>query len=121
MKKVTHRVDENHFRRFPLQWLVQPLWPKRQVESCFVWMASHAAEALSNPLRVTMIATGTDLGAAGRGVPRRVGPLDLCVLSHDWTIEHNGNSVNARGRQKVASALKLSSRHLLSSHFAGFF
>ena len=115
MKEVTHRVDENHFRRFPLQWLRQPLWPQCQVEPSFVWMANHATEALSNSLGVTIIATGADLCAAGRGVPRSVGPFDLCVLTHAFCLEHKENKVNMPPLSKQSGPWEVVCRSAFSS------
>lgn len=48
-------------------------------------MARHSAEPFGEGLRVTVLATGRDLCAAARRIPRRVCPLDSGALCHALT------------------------------------
>ena len=77
VKKVAHRVDEDHSGLLPPDWLQQFFRHKPQIKALFVRMPRHASEPLREDLGVAVSAPGTDLGAASNWVPGCVSPLDL--------------------------------------------
>lgn len=82
VKQVAHRVDENHPRAEPLERLLQPLGPQRQIEPSGERMPWHAAEAFREARSIAVVATARDLRAPGYRIPRRVRPLYRALVRH---------------------------------------
>src|ERR1700722_2166328 len=76
MKKIAHRIDKNHARFFPLEWLQQSFWPQRQIKTIFKWMSGDAAPAFRKSRRVAVVTTHTYFRAACDRIPCRVSPFD---------------------------------------------
>src|SRR6202022_2153265 len=82
VKKIAHRIHEDHSRALPYKRLQEPLGPKREVESGLKRMPRHAAKPLGKSSGIAVVATRTDLRAPGHRVPRRVSPFDCAVFRH---------------------------------------
>jgi hypothetical protein len=76
VEEVAHRIYKNHSRPTPLLRLINPVWPKLQVEPVFEWMASNAPKALGKAFSVAVVTAATYLRAAGDWVPSSISPLD---------------------------------------------
>ena len=76
VEEVRHGVHEYHLWLFPPQRHLKPLGPELQIKALFIRMTRHTAEPLGKCLGIAMLATRTDLRAAGDGVPGGVGPFD---------------------------------------------
>src|SRR5882757_8107705 len=85
MKKIAHRVHENHPGSLPSERLEEPFGPQRQVKACSERMTGDTSKAFREPLGVAIVTTGADLCAAGDRVPGRICPLDSAVVSHGCT------------------------------------
>src|ERR1700684_1604514 len=82
VEEVAHRVDEDHPRTRPLQWLLQPLRPELELKALLVGVSRDAPPALGECLGVAVRAPGRDLVAARYRVPGRLSPLDRALVSH---------------------------------------
>jgi hypothetical protein len=92
VEEVAHRVDEDHSRPRPLQWLLQPLRPELQREALLVGVSRDPAPALGERLRVAVRAARRNLVATRHRVPGRLSPLDRALVSH-----HRARSPPASG------------------------
>ena len=77
MKKVAHGIDEDYFGLAPAQGFGQFFGYKAQIETLFVWMALHGAEAFGKSFGVAVFTTWADFGAAADGIPGGVGPFNV--------------------------------------------
>src|SRR5689334_12309190 len=82
VKEVAHRVDEDLARASPVQRLLELLGHQSQVEPMLEGMSRHAAETLTEHLRVAEFAARTHFRAAADRVPRRVRPLNRRAVAH---------------------------------------
>lgn len=82
LEEIAHRVDEHQLRRPPAKRLSQLLWNKAKIKPLLVRMSLNPTKALGEGLRVAMLASGADFGAATDGVPGSVGPFDSGVQGH---------------------------------------
>jgi hypothetical protein len=76
MEEVRHGIYEDSLRSVPAEGLVELFGNESKVEALLVWVSLHSSEPFCKRLRVTVLASGTDLGTPTNRVPRRVGPLD---------------------------------------------
>jgi hypothetical protein len=83
VKQVTHGVDENHPRAFPLKWLYQAHGAQRQVKACFERMTRDAAKSLRKSRCIAVVTARADFCAAGNGIPSRIGPFNRAVFGHE--------------------------------------
>jgi hypothetical protein len=44
MEEVAHRINEDHTRPLPAEWLRQPFGPKRKIKAGLEWMTRHPAK-----------------------------------------------------------------------------
>src|SRR5436190_12601289 len=79
--QIAQAVDEDSARRAPVKRLVEAILVQLQRNSALGEATVGDAKG-GRALDVAMGATGADLGAAGHGVPRRVGPLNRAVVTH---------------------------------------
>jgi hypothetical protein len=82
VKKVAHRVHENHLRLGPADRVPKLLGYEPQIESKFEWMAGHTAKPFRERLGVAMRAAGANLRAASHRIPRCIRPLDFGIVTH---------------------------------------
>src|SRR5438445_7865168 len=85
VKKVAHRVHENHPGRPPAKRVAKFFGNEPQVEAKLERMTRHTAKTLGEGLGVTMHAAGTDLGASPNRIPSCVRPLDFRFVAHMWS------------------------------------
>ena len=76
MKKVAHRIDENHLRLFGSQRLIDPVRSKDQVKTLFKWVVFDAAKTLGKSLCVTVVAARANLRTPGNRIPRKIRPFN---------------------------------------------
>ena len=76
VEQIAHRVDEDEHRLLPFQGQPYPVVPQADVEALLEWVVRNATKTFREPLRVTVLAAGAHLGAAGDRVPAGVGPFD---------------------------------------------
>src|SRR5947207_10992271 len=69
VEEIAHRVDEDHPRALPLQWVAESARPQAKVEALLVRVPLDPAPALSERLGVAVRAAGGYLRATGHGVP----------------------------------------------------
>jgi hypothetical protein len=60
VKKIAHRIDEDHSRRLPFQRLGKFLWDKAKVESLLEGMAGDATKPFGEGFGVAVRATWAD-------------------------------------------------------------
>jgi hypothetical protein len=82
LKQITHRIDENHPRANPFEWLSKFLGHELYIEAVLIRMAWDAPEPFRKRLRIAMFATWADLFAPPHGVPCRVGPFYFGIITH---------------------------------------
>ena len=91
VEEIAHGVDEYTAWRSPVQRLLEPFRPQRQIEAVLEWMARHTPEPLREALCIAEVATTRDLGAPRNWVPRRIRPLDLRAATHFAHFRTNRN------------------------------
>jgi hypothetical protein len=84
MKKIAHRVDENHAGLFPVERLHEALGPDGQIETLFEGMSRYAAEAFGEARGVAIIASRADLCATRHRVPGGIGPFYGAFFRHGF-------------------------------------
>src|SRR5215813_10081834 len=82
VKEVAHRIDKDHLRSLPADWLNELFRHKAQIKALFIRMAFNSTKALSKCFGVTASASRADLGASANRVRGSVCPLDLRVIAH---------------------------------------
>src|SRR5260221_2351913 len=75
VKKVAHRIDEDHLRFAPPQRLFQPFGTELKVEPVFEGMSRDAAEPFGESPIIAVVAASTFLRATGYRAPRRIIPF----------------------------------------------
>lgn len=81
MKQVAHRADEDAPGLTPVEWLVETVKMERHAEGIVRRVPAAPPEPLTHALGIAIPAPVADLRTPGYGVPRVVGPFNLC-LSH---------------------------------------
>lgn len=87
MKKIAHRIHENHSWLSPTERLLNTFWAQGQIKSKFERMTSRSTEAFRETLGVTVVAAAADLGATRDGIPGCVSPFDRRRICHGLTLE----------------------------------
>jgi hypothetical protein len=83
LEEVTHAVHEHCFWCWPLEWIEEFVRYQTWREPMFVGVTWNASKAFSERFGVTVLTAGTDLEASADRVPRRLGPLDLGMLTQN--------------------------------------
>src|SRR5262249_28453988 len=76
VEQVAHRVNKDHLRGMPTQWLGKFLGDKSEVEPLLVRVTWDSPETLSERFGIAVNTTWTDLCAPSDRVPGCIGPLD---------------------------------------------
>lgn len=69
VEEIAHRVDKDALRLFPFEGSLQEMLVKRQPEAVAIIRLPHRLQPNRHPLRIAMLAPGTDLRAAGYRIP----------------------------------------------------
>src|SRR5262245_60227753 len=91
VKEVAHRIDKDHLRSLPADWLNELFRHKAQIKALFIRMAFNSTKAFSKCFGVAASASRADFGASANRVPCSICPLDLRVIAHF------GGSIGLRG------------------------
>jgi hypothetical protein len=76
VKKIAHRVNEDHAWRLPSAGLIQFLGNEPKIKSLFIGVTRDTPETFSKRLGVAVLAAWTDFCAAANRIPSCIGPLD---------------------------------------------
>ena len=87
VKEIAHGVDENGAGLFPIERYLQSMRVQGELEAVGIVGAAHRLEAAREAFGVAVFAAGTDLRAAGDGVPSGLSPFNLRVLGHATSRE----------------------------------
>lgn len=87
VKQIAHGIHEDHARRSPAQGFIQLLGDEPKVEPLLERMTGDAAKAFCERFGVTVGTSGANLRAASNGIPGRIRPLDLRVVTHRMSPE----------------------------------
>src|SRR5437870_4546645 len=79
VEEIAHAVDEDAAGLAPAEWEAQQIGLEGHREPSSVPRIAHRLETDGEPLCVTMLTAGADLGAPRHGVPGRIRPLDAGV------------------------------------------
>ena len=82
MKKVAHRVDEDHTGAFPFNGNVEVLRHKNNIEAMFERMSFDASPAFSKGVSITVFTTITYFITSSDRVPCGIRPLYFAVVAH---------------------------------------
>ncbi len=85
VEEIRHAVHEDQAWSAPLQRLLQSLRSERQVEALLVRMPLHTSKPLGKRKRVAIGTTRRHLGTPSHRVPRRLGPFDRRLVTHNRT------------------------------------
>jgi hypothetical protein len=77
MKKIAHRVNEDHPGRSPAKRIAELFRHNPQIKAKLEWMAGDAAPTLGERFGVTVETTGADFGAAANWIPSSDRPFDF--------------------------------------------
>src|SRR5262245_52337387 len=61
---------------------------QRDIEPVPIPRIAHCLQAVGKPFSVTVFAAGADLAAARHRVPRRVGPFDRRLVTHNVSLPY---------------------------------
>lgn len=82
VEQVAHGIDEDRLRLLPCEWHFQHMLVHRKFEAVCIVRLPHELQAICQPFRIAMLATGTDFRTTCKRIPSGFGPLDVGISSH---------------------------------------